>query len=256
MFVEIARTRQKLGSACLPWKGTPRRHAGDAFLDADGVPGAVRIRPTPSTLVVAPDPPPAPARPAAVATPGPEASTVNRRGERASRGAMKRVDSLRDVSAIASHFPTYLEQRVKTESWAQEALQYAAWLPLALGARALGWNTVAYLFLTWFILGEALNVYVRQTYVRLRWWQVLLGVVLVHVYFGAELTLEANSYWRFLVSYVIGGIVFLAAATPLLPRAFLRAAPEFLFGFFGFLKQPDPVSAATKAAETKAVKAE
>lgn len=216
----------------------------------------VRIRPTPSPLVVAPDPPPAPARPAAVATPDPEASTVNRRGERASRGAMKRVDSLRDVSAIASHFPTYLEQRVKTESWAQEALQYAAWLPLALGARALGWNTVAYLFLTWFILGEALNVYVRQTYVRLRWWQVLLGVVLVHVYFGAELTLEANSYWRFLVSYVIGGIVFLAAATPLLPRAFLRAAPEFLFGFFGFLKQPDPVSAATKAAETKAGKAE
>jgi hypothetical protein len=110
------------------------------------------------------------------------------------------------------------------------------------------------LFLTWFILGEALNVYVRQTYVRLRWWQVLLGVVLVHVYFGAELTLEANSYWRFLVSYVIGGIVFLAAATPLLPRAFLRAAPEFLFGFFGFLKQPDPVSAAVK--ETKAEKAE
>ena len=256
MFVEIARTRQKLGSACLQCKGTPRRHAGDAFLDADGVPGAVRIRPTPSTLVVAPDPPPAPARPAAVATPDPEASTVNRRGERASRSAMKRVDSLRDVSAIASHFPTYLEQRVKTESWAQEALQYAAWLPLALGARALGWNTVAYLFLTWFILGEALNVYVRQTYVRLRWWQVLLGVVLVHVYFGAELTLEANSYWRFLVTYVIGGIVFMATALPLLPRRFLRAAPEFLFGFFGFLKQPDPVSAATKAAETKAVKAE
>ena len=131
---------------------------------------------------------------------------------------------------------------MKTESWAQEALQYAAWLPLALGARALGWNTVAYLFLPWFILGEALNVYVGQTYVRLRW-QVLLGVVLVHVYFGIELTLEANSYWRFLVSYVIGGIVFWrrrAAAA----RAFLRAAPEFLFGFFGFLKQPDPVRAA------------
>ena len=74
---------------------------------------------------------------------------------------MKRTDSLRDVSAIASHFPTYLEQRVATESLAQEALQYAAWLPLALGARYLGWNGVAYLFLTWFILGEALNVYVE-----------------------------------------------------------------------------------------------
>ena len=89
------------------------------------------------------------------------------------------------------------------------------------------------MFLTWFILGEALNVYVRQTYVRLRWWQVLLGVVLVHVYFGAELTLETNSYWRFLVSHAHRlGIVFLAAARRA-PRAFLRAAPEFLFGFFG-----------------------
>ena len=256
MFVEIARTRQKLGSACLPWKGTPRRHAGDAFLDADGVPGAgsdtayplaARRRPGPSARSRASRGTRRDSRPRGVDRESP-------RRARVSLGAMKRVDSLRDVSAIASHFPTYLEQRVKTESWAQEALQYAAWLPLALGARALGWNTVAYLFLTWFILGEALNVYVRQTYVRLRWWQVLLGVVLVHVYFGAELTLETNSYWRFLVSYVIGGIVFLAAATPLLPRAFLRAAPEFLFGFFGFLKQPDPVSAAVK--ETKAEKAE
>ena len=171
------------------------------------------------------------------------------------RAKMKRTDSLRDVSAIASHFPTYLEQRVATESWAQEALQYAAWLPLALGARYLGWNGVAYLFLTWFILGEALNVYVRQTYVRLRWWQVLLGVVLVHVYFGAELTLEANSYWRFLVTYVIGGIVFMATALPLMPRKFLRAAPEFLFGFFGFLKQPEPAPA-TAAAEAREKKTE
>ena len=162
---EIARTRQKLGSACLPWEGTPRRHAGDAFLDADGVPGAGSDTADPL---------------AARRRPGPSARSRASRGGRDSRprgvdresprrarvslGAMKRVDSLRDVSAIASHFPTYLEQRVKTESWAQEALQYAAWLPLALGARALGWNTVAYLFLTWFILGEALNVYVRQTY--------------------------------------------------------------------------------------------
>ena len=162
------------------------------------------------------------------------------------------MDSLRDVSAIASHFPTYLEQRVKTESWAQEALQYAAWLPLALGARALGWNTVAYLFLTWFILGEALNVYVEQTYVRLQW-QVLLGVVLVHVYFGAELTLEANSYWKFLVSYVIERDRVLAAAAALLPRAFLRAAP----GFSSVLRVPEAARppCAQPVKETKAEKA-
>jgi hypothetical protein len=163
---------------------------------------------------------------------------------------MKRTDSLRDVTAIASHFPKYLEKRVATESFANEALQYAAWLPLAAGARYLGWNGVAYLFLTWFILGEMLNVYVRQPYVKLRWWQVLLGVVLVHAYFGAELTLETNSYWRFLVLYVIGGILFMAAILPLLPRRFLRGAPTFLLGFFGFLKPSEPSKDAEEAKKT------
>ena len=164
MFVEIARTRQKLGSACLPWKGTPRRHAGDAFLDADGVPGAGSDTADPLAARRRPGPRLVPRVPRR--SRGDSGVDRRRFGERASRGAMKRTDSLRDVTAIASHFPTYLEQRVATESWAQEALQYAAWLPLALGARSLGWNGVAYLFLTWFILGEALNVYVRQTYVR------------------------------------------------------------------------------------------
>lgn len=53
-------------------------------------------------------------------------------------------------------------------------------------------------------------------------------------YFSAELTLDANSYWRFLVWYVIGGILVLAACLPMVPKRFLAgfdAAPEFLFAF-------------------------
>lgn len=150
---------------------------------------------------------------------------------------MKRSDSLRDVSAVVSHFPAYLERRVATESFLGEALNYAAWLPLAALARYAGWNGCAYLFLTWFILGEMLNVYVRQSALKLRWWQVLAGVVAAHAYFASELTLEANSYWRFLTNYVIGGILVTAAALPLVPGRLLADAPEFFFGFYGFLRR-------------------
>jgi hypothetical protein len=50
-------------------------------------------------------------------------------------------------------------------------------------------------------------------------------------YFSAELTLDANSYWRFLVWYVIVGILWLAVLLPMVPRRFLAGAPEFLFAF-------------------------
>lgn len=159
---------------------------------------------------------------------------------------MKRTDSLRDLSTIASHFPGYLTQRVATESFVTEALQYAAWLPLAAAARYLGWNRIAYLFLTWFILGSLLNVYVRQNWVTLRWWQVLLPVVVTYVKFGTDLSYEKYEYWRFLVLYVIGGISCLAVALPLMPKKFLKGAPSFLFNFFGFLKEPKPNSETTK----------
>ena len=158
---------------------------------------------------------------------------------------MKRNDSLRDMATIASHFPTYLEQRVATESFVTEALQYAMWLPLAAGAHYAGFQSLAYLFLTWFILGEALNVYVRQKFITLRWWQVLLPVVGAYVYFGiynGDLNEESNVYWRFLVLYVIGGISFMAILLPLLPRKFLKGAPTFLFNFVGFLKEPKAVT--------------
>ena len=67
---------------------------------------------------------------------------------------MKRNDSFRDVTAVAKHFPSYLEKRVAEESFVHEAVQYAMWLPLAAGAKHIGWNSVAYLFLTWFILAR------------------------------------------------------------------------------------------------------
>ena len=55
-------------------------------------------------------------------------------------------------------------------------MQYALWLPFAAGARYCGWNWVAHLFLTWFILGELMLVYLHQKIVKLRWWQVLVGL--------------------------------------------------------------------------------
>lgn len=160
---------------------------------------------------------------------------------------MKRTDSLRDVSAVVHHFPTYLEKRVATESFLAEALNYAAWLPLAAGARYLGWHSLAYLFLTWFILGEMLNVYVRQSFVRFRWWQVLAGVLAAHAYFGAELTLDRNSYWRFLVYYIIGGILFLAATLPLVPKRFLRGFSPATLGLFGYEDVAGASGKATKS---------
>lgn len=82
---------------------------------------------------------------------------------------MKRSDSLREFRAVAEHIPTYLEGRVAQESFVHEAVQYALWLPFAALARYAGWNGVAYLFLTWFILGELLLVYLHQKVVKLRW---------------------------------------------------------------------------------------
>lgn len=144
---------------------------------------------------------------------------------------MKRTDSLRELNAVVQHIPTYLEGRVAQESFIHEAVQYALWLPFAAAARYAGWNGVAYLFLTWFILGELMLVYLHQKIVKLRWWQVLALVAAAAAYFSAELTLDANSYWRFLVWYVIVGILGLALCLPLVPRRFLAGAPEFLFAF-------------------------
>ena len=146
--------------------------------------------------------------------------------------AMKRNDSFRDAAAVASHFPKYLEKRVAEESFVHEAVQYAMWLPLAAGAKHIGWNGVAYLFLTWFILGELALIYMKLIPKKLRvlkWYHVLLGAAVAGVHWSAELALDENSYWRYLTLYVIGGIGVMAVALPFVPRKFTRGAPDFLF---------------------------
>ena len=144
---------------------------------------------------------------------------------------MKRAESFRDVNAVVQHIPTYLEGRVAQESFIHEAVQYALWLPFAAAARYAGWNGTAYLFFTWFILGELMLVYLHQKIVKLRWWQVLAFVGAAAAYFSAELALDANSYWKFLVWYVIVGITALALCLPMVPRRFLAGVPEFLLEF-------------------------
>lgn len=144
---------------------------------------------------------------------------------------MKRTGSLRDVNAVVNHIPAYLEGRVAQESFLHEAVQYALWLPLAAAARYLGWNGVAYLFLTWCILGELMLVYLHQKIVKLHWGQVLALVGAAAAYFSSELMLDANSYWRFLVWYVIVGILGLAVCLPFVPTRLLVGAPEFLYAF-------------------------
>ena len=165
---------------------------------------------------------------------------------------MKRNDSFRDVTAVAKHFPSYLEKRVAEESFVHEAVQYAMWLPLAAGAKHIGWNGVAYLFLTWFILGELALIYMKLIPKKLRvlkWYHVLLGAAVAGVHWSAELALDENSYWRYLTLYVIGGIGVMAVALPFVPRKFTRGAPEFLFQL-GFLRKPE------KAEEKKEEKKE
>jgi hypothetical protein len=157
---------------------------------------------------------------------------------------MKRNDSFRDAAAVASHFPKYLEKRVAEESFVHEAVQYAMWLPLAAGAKHIGWNGVAYLFLTWFILGELALIYMKLIPKKLRvlkWYHVLLGAAVAGVHWSAELALDENSYWRYLTLYVIGGIGVMAVALPFVPRKFTRGAPEFLvqLGFIASRGKPE-----------------
>ena len=162
---------------------------------------------------------------------------------------MKRNDSFRDAAAVASHFPKYLEKRVAEESFVHEAVQYAMWLPLAAGAKHIGWNGVAYLFLTWFILGELALIYMKLKLRFIKWYHVIALTIAAGVHWSAELALDENSYWRYLTLYVIGGIGVMAVALPFVPRKFTRGAPEFLFQL-GFLRKPE------KAEEKKEEKKE
>ena len=147
---------------------------------------------------------------------------------------MKRNDSFRDVTAVAKHFPSYLEKRVAEESFVHEAVQYAMWLPLAAGAKHIGWNSVAYLFLTWFILGELALIYMKLKLRFIKWYHVIALTIAAGVHWSAELALDENSYWRYLTLYVIGGIGVMEVVLPFVPRKFTRGAPDFLFQL-GFL---------------------
>ena len=146
------------------------------------------------------------------------------------RPSMRRNESLQDLSAVAKHFPAYLERRVATESFRHEAFQYALWLPLAGVAKYFGFHRTAYTFLTWFILGELLLIYMHQKVVKfVRWWMVLSFVAGAAALFHGRLNLSENAYWQFLVWYVIAGIVGFAVVLPFVPRRFLQGAPGVLF---------------------------
>ena len=76
----------------------------------------------------------------------------------AAAAAMRRTGSMQDVKAFVKHFPEHLSWRAERESFAHEAAQYALWVPFALGANKLGFETLSYLFATWFVLGVAMWV--------------------------------------------------------------------------------------------------
>ena len=43
-------------------------------------------------------------------------------------------------------------------------MQYALWIPFAIGAYAMHLRTLSYLFATWFVLGEMMLVYTHEAH--------------------------------------------------------------------------------------------
>ena len=151
--------------------------------------------------------------------------------------AMRRTGSMQDVKAFVKHFPEHLSWRAERESFAHEAAQYALWVPFALVAKQCGFETLSYLFATWFVLGEAMLVYMHASTSAmlraLRWWHVVGAIAIVGVVVGVPVR---RTFGRFVMEYVFFGALVMACVFPLIPKAFRRDVPDMIYAL-GFLKK-------------------
>jgi hypothetical protein len=150
---------------------------------------------------------------------------------------MRRTGSMQDVKAFVKHFPEHLSWRAERESFAHEAAQYALWVPFALGANKLGFETLSYLFATWFGLGEAMLLYMHASKSKvlraLRWWHVVGAIAIAASVAGVPVR---RTFGRFVLEYVFFGALVMACVFPLIPKAFRHDVPDMIYAL-GFLKK-------------------
>lgn len=145
---------------------------------------------------------------------------------------------MQDVKAFVKHFPEHLSWRAKRESFRHEAFQYALWVPFALLSKQFGFLTLSYLFATWFVLGEAMLLYMHASKSKilraLRWWHVVGAIALGALFAGVPLR---HTFGRFVLEYVFFGALVMACVFPLIPKDFRRDVPDMIYAL-GFLKKP------------------
>lgn len=150
---------------------------------------------------------------------------------------VRRNSSLQDLSAFVRHFPQHLSWRAQRESFAHEAAQYALWVPFAAGAHYFGMRTLSYLFATWFVLGEAMLVYMhanaksKSVVGLLRWWHILVVMACAALVVGVPLV---GTFKRFVAEYVFFGVIAMACVFPLVPKRLTRDVPDMIYTL-GFL---------------------
>ena len=150
---------------------------------------------------------------------------------------VRRNSSLQDLSAFVRHFPQHLSWRAQRESFAHEAAQYALWVPFAAGAHYAGMRTLSYLFATWFVLGEAMLVYMhanaksKSIVGLLRWWHILVVMACAALVVGVPLV---GTFKRFVAEYVFFGVIAMACVFPLVPKRLTRDVPDMIYTL-GFL---------------------
>jgi hypothetical protein len=121
-------------------------------------------------------------------------------------------------------------------------MQYALWVPFAVVSHYVGATKMSYLFATWFVLGEAMLIYMhaaargRSVIARLQWWHVVLVMGTCGAVMGAPLV---GTFKRFVAEYVFFGMIVMALVFPLLPKKLLRDVPDMIFTL-GFLRGGRP----------------
>jgi len=141
-------------------------------------------------------------------------------------GHMRRSSSLANIKQMAHHFPKHVRERTATQNFKHEAVQYALWIPFGVVCSHFECEKMANLFFTWCILGELMLIFMHvetRTFSHvLKWYNVLLFVVPVAMYFIKELMIPENSFYMFFVEYVIFGTLAFAIVIPFIPRHLLR----------------------------------
>ena len=149
-----------------------------------------------------------------------------KRGESMVEGHhVRRSSSLANIKQMANHFPKHVREQAAKQDFKREAMQYALWIPFGLLCLHFEYEKMANLFFTWFILGELMLIFMhvdRKFSNALKWYNVLLFVVPVAVYFIKELMIPENSFYMFFVEYVIFGTLAFAIVIPFIPKHLLR----------------------------------